>query len=63
MLNRTERDVLPGKNGNLPPKPKSDKDKGKKSFEDRVLIKALEYLRGELKKAQAPVPLPEIAHS
>ena len=35
------------------PKPDKDKEKEKKPFEDKVLQKALEHLRGELKKAQA----------
>ena len=62
MLNRLERDVLTGKNGGPPPKPKSNKGKEKKPFQDQVLQKALDYLRGELKKAKAESMLPETAH-
>jgi carboxyl-terminal processing protease len=50
MINRAERDVIRGKPGDKqPPKTKPD-DKPKKEFKDRVLEKALEYLRGEIKK-------------
>jgi carboxyl-terminal processing protease len=51
LLHRSERDVVRGK-GAPPARPKTDKAKDKKPFEDRVLNKALEYLRGEMKKAQ-----------
>jgi carboxyl-terminal processing protease len=50
---RIDRDVVQGKNGTQPPaKPKTEKEteKDKKPFEDKVLQKALEYLRGEIKK-------------
>lgn len=63
MLYRRERDVVHGKPG-TPPKPKienkekvSDKDKEKekekKPFEDRVLKKALEYIKEQSKKSGA----------
>jgi carboxyl-terminal processing protease len=56
---RNARDVVRGKGG-APAKPKDDKKETK--FEDKVLNRALEYLRGELKKAQGPKPigLPEV---
>jgi carboxyl-terminal processing protease len=38
----------------------SDKDKDKKPFVDRVLNKALDYLRGEIKKVEAAPMLPEV---
>jgi carboxyl-terminal processing protease len=47
---RQERDFVHGKAGAKPP-PKTDAEKPKKPFEDRVLTKALDYLRGEIKKA------------
>jgi carboxyl-terminal processing protease len=51
MINRAERDVIRGKPGDKqPPKPKTDSDKPKKEFKDRVLEKALEHLRGEIQK-------------
>src|SRR5262245_56284455 len=56
MKYRVDRDVVQGKNGAKPPaKPKNEKEteKDKKPFEDRVLQKALEYLRGEIKKVGA----------
>jgi carboxyl-terminal processing protease len=62
LIDRNQRDVVHGKGGE-PEKRKEDK-KDKKPFEDRVLNKALEYLRGEIKRAEArPAPgLPETAH-
>jgi carboxyl-terminal processing protease len=48
LLYRRNRDVIHGK-GVAPIKLKSDKDK--KAFVDRTLDKALDYLRGEIKKA------------
>jgi carboxyl-terminal processing protease len=52
---RRERDIVHGKPGSppaAPAKPKLDKDgKPKPPFVDRVLEKALEHLRGEIKKA------------
>jgi carboxyl-terminal processing protease len=59
MLNRLERDIVHGKPGSPPPPPRprpqkdGDKEKEKKPFEDRVLKKALDYLRGEIKKVGA----------
>ena len=55
MRYRVDRDVVHGKPGTKPaPKPTTDKDKeaekDKKPFEDKVLKKALDYLRGEIKK-------------
>ena len=50
---RQRRDVISGK-GATTPKPAADKDKDKdkdkKPFEDRTLLKALEYVRQEIKK-------------
>jgi len=61
MLDRTQRDVVRGKGNGAEP-PKDEKDK-KKPFEDRVLNKALEYLRGEIKRAEARPPgLPDVRH-
>jgi carboxyl-terminal processing protease len=63
QIDRTERDVVHGKgNPSEPPMEKKDK-KEKKPFEDRVLNKALDYLRGEVKRADArPEPgVPETA--
>jgi carboxyl-terminal processing protease len=70
VIHRRDRDIVHGKSGTPPPaKPKTEKDKAKdkdkKPFEDRVLNKALEYLRGEIKKvgqAPAPLHLPEVAN-
>jgi len=59
---RRERDVVHGKPGTPPPAPKtSEKEKDKKPFEDRVLQKALEYLREEAKKVGAARALTEMA--
>jgi carboxyl-terminal processing protease len=52
LLNRSERDVIHGKPGAQPPKPRAEGQKEKKPFEDRVLNKALEHLRMELKGVQ-----------
>jgi carboxyl-terminal processing protease len=63
QIDRNKRDVVRGK-GSPPEKPKENTEKKeKKPFEDRVLNKALEYLHGEVKKAEArPAPgLPESA--
>jgi carboxyl-terminal processing protease len=61
LIDRSRRDVVRGKAGSSEPA-KGDKSKEeKKPFEDRVLNKALEYLRGELKRAEArPAGLPEV---
>ncbi len=63
LIDRSQRDVVRGKAVTTdPPKEDKDKDKKKKPFEDRVLNKALEYLRGEIKHAEARPPLPEVRH-
>jgi carboxyl-terminal processing protease len=59
MLDRAQRDIVRGKTS-APAPPKDDKDNKKKPFEDKVLNKALEYLRGEIKHAEARPPLPEV---
>jgi carboxyl-terminal processing protease len=62
MRYRLDRDVVHGKaNGKPAAKPKTEKtgeaEKEEKPFEDKVLNKALEYLRGEIKKVgQGPTP-------
>jgi carboxyl-terminal processing protease len=48
LNDRVQRDVVHGKPGTPPAKPKGDKEK--KKFEDKALKKALDYLRGEIKK-------------
>ena len=66
MIYRRDRDIVHGKPGSPAPKPKVEKkesdpkDKDDKPFVDRVLEKALEHLRKEVKKAQA---LPEVPKS
>src|SRR5262249_13390883 len=61
VVYRRDRDIIHGKTGNpAPAKTKNGKDKDKKPFEDRVLKKALEYLQGEIKKADAGLVLPEV---
>lgn len=60
-----DRDVVHGKDGGKAPaksKEPAEGEKEKKPFEDRVLNKALEYLRGEIKRAQAE-GLTESAHT
>jgi carboxyl-terminal processing protease len=64
MLYRRDRDIVHGKPGTPPPpRPKTakdkDKDKDKKPFVDKVLEKALEHLRGELKNVEAAPVVPE----
>jgi carboxyl-terminal processing protease len=49
LLYRRNRDIIRGKSV-APIKLKGDKDKEKKPFVDRTLDKALDYLRGEIKK-------------
>jgi carboxyl-terminal processing protease len=52
FLYRRDRDIIhgkPGSDSSKPPKTEA-KEKDKKPFEDRVLQKALEYLREEVKK-------------
>ncbi len=57
VLDRRDRDIIHGKSGTptAPPKtePAKEKDKKKKPFEDRVLKRALEYLRKEVQKVDA----------
>ncbi|MBY0528336.1 MAG: S41 family peptidase [Gemmataceae bacterium] len=62
LVYRRDRDIVQGKPGSPPVKPKLDKNgKEKKEFVDRVLEKAKEYLRGEINKAGAQAPtIPEI---
>jgi carboxyl-terminal processing protease len=61
LIYRNERDVVHGKPG-APPPPRPKPEKEKKPFEDRVLQKALEHLRGEVKKVNAALPALEPAH-
>jgi len=65
IIYRRDRDVVHGKAGEAPPKPKTDKDgktktdkdgKEKKPFVDRVLQKGLEYLRGQIGGGAAAAP-------
>ncbi len=63
---RRDRDIIFGKVGTrLPAKPKTEngknEDKDKTPFVDRTLEKALEYLRGEVKKLGAAPPLSAVA--
>ena len=59
LIHRRERDIVHGKAGSPPPKPADEKkDKDKKPFTDRALEKALDYLRGEIKKVSALPDLP-----
>ncbi|HZU34351.1 MAG TPA: S41 family peptidase [Gemmataceae bacterium] len=54
MLYRRDRDIIHGKPGTASiTQPEKKKPSKKKPFEDRVLKKALEYLHGQMKKAQA----------
>ena len=58
LVYRRDRDVIPGKTANPPPvKPMDEKD-DKKPFEDKVLTKALEYLREAVKKQHEGKGLP-----
>jgi carboxyl-terminal processing protease len=58
---RRNRDVIRGKEGDKlasigkPDVPKAEPDKEKKPFEDRVLKKGMDYIRGEIKKADSGV--------
>ena len=66
LIYRRDRDIVHGKPGSPPAKPKKkpklDKDgKEKKPFVDRVLEKGLEYLRGEIKKSARMPVLPDAA--
>jgi carboxyl-terminal processing protease len=68
MIYRRDRDIIHGKPGSPSPAPLKgvkeingkDKDKVKKPFVDRALDKALDYLRGEIKKAAAAPRAPEV---
>jgi carboxyl-terminal processing protease len=55
VVYRRDRDIIQGKPGAaLPARPKTDKnEKDKGPFKDRVLEKALEYLRGQVNKVGA----------
>lgn len=63
LVYRRDRDIVHGKPGSPAPppkKPKTDKNgKEKKPFVDRVLEKALEHLRGEVKKSAGTPSLPD----
>ncbi len=62
LLDRSRRDIVRGKvNGSEQPKEEKEPNKKKAPFEDRVLNKALDYLRGEIKRVQAAAP-PEVMH-
>jgi carboxyl-terminal processing protease len=68
LLWRRDRDTIHGKGAPTAPKPKTiekdkDKEKEKKPFEDRVLLKALDYLRGEIKKVGRARSATEMANS
>jgi len=64
LVYRRDRDIVRDKGGALPPKAKTDKDAGKekKPFVDRTLNKALEYLRGEIKKVSVIPTIPEMGN-
>ena len=49
LTQRRHRDIIQGKPGMAPAKPKDEKET--KPFVDKVLDKAIEYLRGELQKS------------
>jgi carboxyl-terminal processing protease len=67
VVYRRDRDIIHGKRGAAQPpaRPKTDKEKEKekKPFEDRVLKKALEYLKEEAPKVDAAGFLSEIRHT
>jgi carboxyl-terminal processing protease len=48
MVYRRDRDIVHGKPGSAPPTSKPQEESDKKPFQDRVLDKALEYLRGKM---------------
>jgi carboxyl-terminal processing protease len=57
MLYRRDRDIIHGKAGSpTPPKAPAKEHADSKPFVDRVLNKALDHLRQEIKKAQAEAP-------
>jgi carboxyl-terminal processing protease len=60
---RRDRDIIHGKPGApAPAKPKTEPGKDKPPFVDRVLEKALDHIRSEIKKMGAAAPLlPQIA--
>lgn len=60
LIDRSKRDVVRGKSNNTTAPPKENKEAKKKPFVDRVLNKALEHLRGEIKHAEARPPLPDV---
>jgi hypothetical protein len=64
MIYRRDRDIVHGKPGSppaAPPKPKLDKDgKEKPPFVDRVMQKAVEHLKGEIKKNAGGAQAPEL---
>jgi len=66
IVYRRDRDIIHGKNEAQPPaRPKTDKEKEKekKPFEDRVLKKAVEYLKGEVQKVGAAGFLSEMRNA
>ncbi len=65
MVDRRKRDVVQGKNGGAAKKsePEKEKKEKKEPFVDRVLEKALEHLRGEIKKVGAAPVIPDVAHT
>ena len=60
LVYRRDRDIVRDKGGALPDKPKTGKER--KPFVDRTLNKALEYLREQVKKAEATSRLPEMGN-
>ncbi|MFL5241915.1 MAG: S41 family peptidase [Gemmataceae bacterium] len=58
MIDRNRRDVVRGKEA-AAAKPKDDKNKDKKPFEDRVLKKAMEYMHEQIKKSGAAALTPQ----
>ncbi|MBV9125393.1 MAG: S41 family peptidase [Planctomycetes bacterium] len=63
LIYRRDRDIVLGKDTPKPPDhpnpAQGKKDKAPKPFVDKVLEKALEHLREEIKKVQAAAPPPE----
>jgi carboxyl-terminal processing protease len=60
IVYRRDRDFIQGKNPVPASKPKTEKEKQKKPFVDRVLNKALDYLHDEAKKAQLAPAAPVV---
>jgi carboxyl-terminal processing protease len=55
QVDRYEKDIVHGKSGHASQKPKSPARKSSREpFRDRVLDRAIEYLRGEIKSRNAP---------